>query len=159
MDKALVFGTKDCRFESCQGQLLPSALHAPWNSYKRFSKNIGFNWKGKGRWISMHSVFEGIGTHFLANRPAIAQLVEHLTVECCSNQMVPGSMPGGRIFYCATSLRQPHAQGLWRMQCKLFCNVERLLPKIDDPSLAEKDHATMHSRWLSASQMTLWPSG
>ena len=30
--------------------------------------------------------------------PAIAQLVEHLTVECCSNQMVPGSIPGGRIF-------------------------------------------------------------
>ena len=29
--------------------------------------------------------------------PAIAQLVEHLTVECCSNQMVPGSIPGGRI--------------------------------------------------------------
>ena len=28
--------------------------------------------------------------------PAIAQLVEHLTVECCSNQMVPGSIPGGR---------------------------------------------------------------
>ena len=25
--------------------------------------------------------------------PAIAQLVEHLTVECCSNQMVPGSIP------------------------------------------------------------------
>ena len=30
--------------------------------------------------------------------PAIAQLVEHLTVECCSYQMVPGSIPGGRIF-------------------------------------------------------------
>ena len=29
--------------------------------------------------------------------PAIAQLVEHLTVECCSYQMVPGSIPGGRI--------------------------------------------------------------
>ena len=28
--------------------------------------------------------------------PAIAQLVEHLTVEPCSNQMVPGSIPGGR---------------------------------------------------------------
>ena len=113
----------------------------------------------KGRWTSMHSVFEGIGTHFLANRPAIAQLVEHLTVECCSNQEVPGSMPGGQIFYCATSFRQPHPQGLWRVKCKLFCNAERLLPKIDDLSLAEKDHATMHSRWLSASQMTLWPSG
>ena len=31
-------------------------------------------------------------------KPAIAQLVEHLTVEVCSNQMVPGSIPGGRIF-------------------------------------------------------------
>ena len=31
-------------------------------------------------------------------QPAIAQLVEHLTVECCSNQMVPGSIPGGRIY-------------------------------------------------------------
>ena len=29
--------------------------------------------------------------------PAIAQLVEHLTVECCSNQMVPGSILDGRI--------------------------------------------------------------
>ena len=34
--------------------------------------------------------------------PAIAQLVEHLTVDLCSNQMVPGSIPGGRIYYyCA----------------------------------------------------------
>ena len=31
------------------------------------------------------------------SKPAIAQLVEHLTVEPCSNQMVPGSIPGGRI--------------------------------------------------------------
>ena len=31
-------------------------------------------------------------------QPAIAQLVEHLTVERCSYQMVPGSIPGGRIF-------------------------------------------------------------
>jgi hypothetical protein len=30
-------------------------------------------------------------------RPAIAQLVEHLTVVTSSNQMVPGSIPGGRI--------------------------------------------------------------
>ena len=32
-------------------------------------------------------------------KPAIAQLAEHLTVEC-SNQMVPGSIPGGRIMSC-----------------------------------------------------------
>ena len=28
--------------------------------------------------------------------PAIAQLLEHLTVDQCSDQMVPGSIPGGR---------------------------------------------------------------
>ena len=39
-------------------------------------------------------------------RPAIAQLVEHLTVDRCSNQMVPGSIPGGRI-----------DAGLWRTRC------------------------------------------
>ena len=32
-----------------------------------------------------------------AGRPAIAQLVEHLTVELCSYQLVPGSIPGGQI--------------------------------------------------------------
>ena len=32
-----------------------------------------------------------------AGKPAIAQLVEHLTVELCSYQMVRGSIPGGRI--------------------------------------------------------------
>ena len=30
--------------------------------------------------------------------PAIAQLVEHLIVHHYSNQMVPGSIPGGRTF-------------------------------------------------------------
>jgi hypothetical protein len=37
-------------------------------------------------------------------KPAIAQLVEHLTVESCSNQMVPGSIPGGRIFLASCEL-------------------------------------------------------
>ena len=32
------------------------------------------------------------------SQPAIAQLAEHLTVESCSHQMVPGSIPGGRSF-------------------------------------------------------------
>ena len=31
-----------------------------------------------------------------SSKPAIAQLAEHLTVDSCSNQMVPGSIPGGR---------------------------------------------------------------
>ena len=32
----------------------------------------------------------------IAGKPAIAQLVEHLTVDSRSNQMVPGSIPSGR---------------------------------------------------------------
>ena len=31
--------------------------------------------------------------------PIIAQLVEHLTVALCSDQMVPGSIPGDRMLY------------------------------------------------------------
>ena len=31
--------------------------------------------------------------------PVIAQLAEHLTVELCRHQMVPGSIPGDRKFY------------------------------------------------------------
>ena len=30
-------------------------------------------------------------------QPVIAQLAEHLTVDFCSDQMVPGSIPGDRI--------------------------------------------------------------
>ena len=29
--------------------------------------------------------------------PAIARLVEHQIVDLCSNQMVPGSIPGGKV--------------------------------------------------------------
>ena len=61
-------------------------------------------------------------TLYVALKPAIAQLVEHLTVECCSNQMVPGSIPGGRKFriqvlkltayihMCMQSVAQPKLQ-------------------------------------------------
>ena len=33
----------------------------------------------------------------LLDKPVIAQLVEHLTVDLCRYQMVPGSIPGDRI--------------------------------------------------------------
>ena len=36
---------------------------------------------------------------YVLYQPAIAQLVEHLTVELGSDQMVPGSIPGGRTFF------------------------------------------------------------
>ena len=42
--------------------------------------------------------------HKLRRKPAIAQLVEHLTVDVCSYQMVPGSIPGGRIWLGASIL-------------------------------------------------------
>ena len=53
------------------------------------------------------------GSLLLSNgiKPAIAQLVEHLTVDLCSDQMVPGSIPGGRTFslMLGRMLRRCHA--------------------------------------------------
>ena len=43
------------------------------------------------------NVFAHFGLAFMF-KPAIAQLVEHLTVELCSDQMVLGSIPGSRTF-------------------------------------------------------------
>ena len=39
-------------------------------------------------------------------RPAIAQLAEHLTVDICRYQMVPGSIPGGRIMHYLSKSRR-----------------------------------------------------
>ena len=44
--------------------------------------------------------------------PAIAQLAEHLTVDCCSYQMVPGSIPGRRIL-------------MYHDPCALMCCIPR----------------------------------
>ena len=43
-------------------------------------------------------------------QPAIAQLVEHLGVVCSSNQMVPGSIPGGRILHNQFNWNNPITQ-------------------------------------------------
>ena len=42
-------------------------------------------------------------------KPAIAQLVEHLTVDVCSYQIVPGSMPGGRFGLVQAFWHKGHA--------------------------------------------------
>jgi hypothetical protein len=52
----------------------------------------------------------------LADKPAVAELVKHLTVECCSNQMVPGSIPGGRILGCARA--SPTRAGQQWLHCE-----------------------------------------
>ena len=39
--------------------------------------------------------------------PAIAQLVGHLGVDNCNNQMVPGLIPGGRVLRIAAVLQIP----------------------------------------------------
>ena len=50
-------------------------------------------------WISfVLALAEVIKYPISVTKPAIAQLVEHLTVDSRSNQMVPGSIPGGRIY-------------------------------------------------------------
>ena len=50
------------------------------------------------RETSITCLWRDILKHCASPSPAIAQLLEHPTVELCSNQMVPGSIPGGRIF-------------------------------------------------------------
>ena len=47
MDKALVFGTKDCRFESCQGHQLLLAKEARFNSCRKTQRKSFFKNKNK----------------------------------------------------------------------------------------------------------------
>ena len=49
-------------------------------------------WPARGQWP------RPLKASLVFIKPAIAQLVEHLTVELRSYQMVPGSIPGGRTF-------------------------------------------------------------
>ena len=53
-------------------------------------------------------------------KPAIAQLVEHLTVDCCRNQMVPGSIPGGRIWISLGQASRNIMQ--YRRKCSTYRN-------------------------------------
>jgi hypothetical protein len=70
----------------------------------------------------------------ICNEPAIAQLVEHLTVECCSNQMVPGSIPGGRT-YCRNSAGCAQQTRQWLLQvapklCRSYCPEPELCGRV-----------------------------
>ena len=60
--------------------------------------------------------------------PAIAQLVEHLTVDCCSHQMVPGSIPGGRI--SSTGIFQPARGFIDYLTRPLRISIQRLYSNI-----------------------------
>ena len=69
--------------------------------------------------------------------PAIAQLVEHLTVECCSNQMVPGSIPGGRTLRfsgvrVASGQACPRVHMCARVVCTSTAHTSKL-PAARDP--------------------------
>ena len=64
-------------------------------------------WSGRSRVGGMTVWLQAWIASCATVRPAIAQLAEHLTVDACSDQMVPGSIPGGRIF-CCERWRSPH---------------------------------------------------
>ena len=56
-------------------------------------------------WISfVQELAEVIKYPISVTKPAIAQLVEHLTVDSRSNQMVPGSILGGWIFISSVKM-------------------------------------------------------
>ena len=60
--------------------------------------------------------------------PAIAQLAEHLTVDTCSNQMVPGSIPGGRTFFAR------FAKPIILYASKAHRLIRQTLHRTDNPS-------------------------
>ena len=75
--------------------------------------------------------------------PAIAQLVEHLTVDACSDQMVPGSIPGGRMLCHAVGLAvgnasartqaTAHLMNVFHSECLSNAANARRTSQIADP--------------------------
>ena len=67
-------------------------------------------------------------------KPARAQLAEHLAVDVCSYQMVPGSIPGGRIWLGASVLAQRpgscHGGAAFGQQAKQV--ISNRLTKLDE---------------------------
>ena len=70
---------------------------------KRSVRETAKHWEaGDSAFARLHA---GILSSGVQDKPAIAQLVEHLTVESCSHQMVPGSIPGRRILLIVAGKR------------------------------------------------------
>jgi hypothetical protein len=62
----------------------------------------------------------------VADRPAVARLSGHLAVEGCGNQVVPGSILGGRILTCVCVLFRlvPASRGsIAYCECLTLCDV------------------------------------
>ena len=122
-----------------------------------FSSTTPSSGNRRRRRTLMRSIFEEPGTRAPANRPAIAQLVEHLTVECRGNQIVPGSIPGGRVFIaqhapCKSIREELYAGVLTRSAISTISLLSHRAQK--------KQRNAMINSWRPlASQMTLWPSG
>ena len=78
---------------------LTTELREP-NKEMLFKKSIAHLCKRKvgGCAIAIAKIYCSLWLTKELATPAIAQLVEHLTVDRCSNQMVAGSIPGGRTF-------------------------------------------------------------
>ena len=70
---------------------------------QRFKSSPPRNWSFSV-WMHSKTKCPAINYNKYPDKPVIAQLVKHLTVDSCSNQMVPGSIPGDRISlrYCST---------------------------------------------------------
>jgi hypothetical protein len=79
MDKALVFGTKDCRFESCQGHVVTLLLASSIRWFTHIHKDIDCQ--------SFHGQINNNQHNTIGY---IAQWLERLTAD----QQVPGSNPG-----------------------------------------------------------------
>ena len=98
-------------------------------------------------------------------KPAIAQLVEHLTVDLCSDQMVPDSIPGGRTLSFIPGVLRQRRAGLLRLTSARQRIEVRIPPRPvwnDDAAwhaeIAMTPQAPAH-RLLQVITMSVCPSG
>ena len=155
MDKALVFGTKDCRFESCQGQLFQKIL----------------NLLGEGVTPSLRDSASGARAPMKDTRAAHPRM----TWNMCPCQQT-GYSSVGRASDCRVLQQSdgPWFDSGWPDFCFKACasqvgarkpaNTKTIQKPDSKNSLsllprAVKQHAALQPWRPLASQMTLWPSG
>ena len=155
MDKALVFGTKDCRFESCQGQLFPKIPRLLAKGVSPSSRNYQ-----SGTRVPMNSTRAEHSRMTWNMCPC--QQTGYSSVGRASDCRVlqqsdgPWFDSGWPDFCWKAWASQIDARGpasTNSTQTPDSTNSLSLLPR------AVKRHAVLQSWRPLASQMTLWPSG
>ena len=114
MDKASAYGAGDCRFESCRVHFtFDDGMRVPWlfSCRHTYTFKLWFlciaptTWRWSQRYNAWR-IFRNLNTFLklsaaamsLINNSGYSSVGRASDCRCCRYQMVPGSIPGGRIF-------------------------------------------------------------